>query len=60
MSARRTNSNVLKRNIVLRIETYERLQKYLLELMQKRGSPRVTFDEAITTLLDEHERREGK
>ena len=60
MPMKRMNSNVMKRNIVLRMETYERLQRYLLELIQKRGNPRVTFDEAITSLLDEHERRERK
>ena len=46
-----------KRNIVLRIETYERLQRYLLELIQRRGDPKITFDEAINALLDEHEGR---
>ena len=50
-------SKVKKRNIVLRMETYERLQRYLLELIQKRGNPKITFDEAINALLDEHEER---
>jgi hypothetical protein len=50
-------SKVKKRNIVLRMETYERLQQYLLELIQKRGNPKITFDEAINALLDEHEER---
>lgn len=55
MSPRSQRNGVKKRNVVLRIETYQRLQKYLLELMQKRGDPRITFDDAIATLLDEHE-----
>ena len=46
-----------KKNIVLKLETYERLQNYLLELIQERGNPRITFDEAISALLDEHGRR---
>jgi len=50
-------SCVKKKNVVLKLETYERLQKYLLELIQERGNPRITFDEAINALLDEHERR---
>jgi len=51
----RPRKNVSKRNIALRIETYERLERFLLELMRKRGTTRVTFDEAINALLDEHE-----
>jgi hypothetical protein len=54
----RPRKNVSKRNIALRIETYERLERFLLELMRKRGTARVTFDEAINALLDEHEEKE--
>jgi hypothetical protein len=56
----RPRKNVPKRNVTLRIETYERLERFLLELMRKRGTTRVTFDEAINALLDEHEGRERK
>jgi len=53
---------VSKRNIVLKIETYNRLEKFLLEVMKKKGSPRVTFDEAVNFLLNEYEkgREEGE
>jgi hypothetical protein len=43
------------RNVVLKITTYERLQKFLVDLVRKRGTPRVSFDEAITELLDRAE-----
>ena len=52
----KSRKNVDKRNIALKIETYDRLEKFLLELMTNRGSPRITFDEAINALLDEHEK----
>jgi len=51
----RPRKNVRKRNVALKIETYERLEKYLIELIRERGSPRLTFDDAINALLDEHE-----
>jgi len=53
----RPRKNVRKRNVALKIETYERLERYLIELIRKRGSPRLTFDDAINALLDEHEER---
>jgi len=56
MSPKPRKRGVKKRNIVLRIDTYERLQKYLVELIQRRGDPRITFNEAISALLDEHEK----
>ena len=54
----KSRTNVSKRNIVLKIETYNRLEKFLLELMKDRESPRITFDEAVNALLEEHEDRE--
>jgi len=54
----RPRKNVSKRNVALRIETYERLERFLLDLMRKRGTTRVTFNEAINALLDEHEGKE--
>jgi len=50
----RSKGNVKKRNIALRIETYNRLEKFLTELIRERGSPRITFDDAINALLDKH------
>jgi hypothetical protein len=43
------------RNVVLKIETYRRLQSFLVELVKAREMPRITFDEAINELLDRTE-----
>ena len=43
--------NVEKRNIVLKIETYERLEKYKVKLISEKEDSRITFDDAIDTLL---------
>ena len=50
------SSHVRRRNIALKIETYERLERFLLELSKERGK-RLTFDDAVSALLDEHESR---
>ena len=44
--------NVSKRNISLNIETYERLEKYKIKLMNEKGDSRITFDDAINILLN--------
>jgi len=49
---RKQKENASRRNVVLKIETYTRLEKYLVELVKKKGVPRVSFDEAINELLD--------
>jgi hypothetical protein len=41
------------RNVRLSIETYNKLDRYLLELMQKRGDRRISLDDAIKSLIDE-------
>ncbi len=46
-----SRKNVAKRNIVLKIETYERLEKYKIRLMDEKGDSRITFDDAINILL---------
>lgn len=56
MTMRDSKRKVSKRNIVLKIETYGRLEKFLIELMKSKESPRVSFDEAVNTLLDGHEK----
>lgn len=56
----KSRKEVSKRNVVLKIETYTRLEKFLLELMRTKGTPRVTFDEAINTLLDRYESLRAK
>jgi hypothetical protein len=42
------------RNVRLSIDTYNKLDKYLLELMQKRGDRRISLDEAINSLIEYH------
>lgn len=43
---------VTKRNIVLKIETYDRLEKYKIKLMSEKGDSRIAFDDVISYLLD--------
>ncbi len=50
--ARHQKSQATSRNIVLKIDTYNRLQRFLVELVKEKGVPRITFDEAINELLD--------
>jgi hypothetical protein len=40
------------RNIRLSIDTYKQLDKYLIELIQKKGDRHITLDEAIKTLIE--------
>jgi len=42
------------RNVRLSIETYRKLDKYLIELIQKRGDRRISLDEAIKSLIDSY------
>ena len=50
--AQKRKENVPNRNIRLKIETYEKLQKYLLNLMQEKGTPWLTLDDAVNSLLE--------
>jgi len=50
--AKPKRADATRRNVVLKISTYDRLQRFLVDLVRKRGTPRVSFDEAITELLD--------
>jgi hypothetical protein len=45
------------RNVVLKISTYDRLERFLVELVRTRETPRVSFDDAINELLDRAEKR---
>ncbi len=51
---KKRKNNVEYRNIRLSIETYNRLDKYLLELMQKRADTRVSLDDAIKSLIEDY------
>lgn len=47
---------VRKRNVVLRIDTYQRLDKYKIKLMGEKGDSSLSFDDVINTLLDKVEK----
>jgi hypothetical protein len=40
------------RNVRLSIDTYKKLEKYLLELIQRRGDRHISLDEAIKSLIE--------
>jgi hypothetical protein len=42
------------RNVRLSIETYKKLDRYLLELIQKRGDRGISLDEAIKSLIESY------
>ncbi len=42
------------RNVRLSIDTYKKLDKYLLELIQKKGDRHISLDEAIKSLIQEY------
>lgn len=48
---------VRKRNIVLRIETYKKLEQYKVDLVKEKADPNTTFDDAIMSLLEEHRKK---
>jgi hypothetical protein len=47
-------TTVKKRNVVLKIETYKKLEQYKVDLVKEKSDPNITFDDAITGLLEEH------
>jgi hypothetical protein len=51
LTAMQERKDVQKRNIVLKIETYEKLEKYKAKLIGKRGDSRLTFDDVINDLI---------
>jgi hypothetical protein len=40
------------RNVRLSIDTYQKLDKYLLELIYKKGDRHISLDEAIKSLIE--------
>ncbi len=44
--------DVQKRNVVLKIETYDRLEKYKVKLISEKDDSKLTFDDVINDLLD--------
>ncbi len=49
-----------KRNVVLRIDTYNKLESYKVYLVSERNNPNVTFDDAVNNLLDNHRENRKK
>jgi hypothetical protein len=47
--------NVKKRNVSLKIETYEKLEQYKIKLMSEKGNSRLTFDDVVNSLLKERD-----
>ncbi len=41
---------------MLKVQSHKRLTQYLVELQSQRENPRLTMDEAVSALLDEHEK----
>jgi hypothetical protein len=50
--AKKRKQAVEYRNVRLSIETYKKLDKYLLELIHKKGDRHISFDEAIKSLIE--------
>ncbi|MCW3983209.1 MAG: hypothetical protein NWE96_04360 [Candidatus Bathyarchaeota archaeon] len=40
------------RNVVLKIETYNRLDRYKVRLISEKGNSKLTFDDVLNDLLD--------
>jgi len=43
---------VEKRNVVVKMETYERLEKYKIKLINEKGTSQLSYDEVINSLLN--------
>lgn len=55
--SRQSNTGAARRNVVLKIETHKRLKRVLLELQNRRKDPNLSMDDAVSALIDEHEKR---
>lgn len=44
--------NVSKRNIALKIETYDKLESHKIKIMSEKQDSKITFDDVINDLLD--------
>lgn len=43
-----------KRNVVLKMDTYKRLERYKVDLVKEKEDLKITYDDAILSLLKEH------
>ena len=59
MAAKR-KEDVRKRNITVHLPTYEKLDKFLFELAQKKHDLKVSREDAIEALLEEHYSKSGR
>lgn len=59
MSRARSN-NVTGRNVKLDLDTYGRLDKFLMELILEREERKLTLNDAVSALLDEHLKQKQK
>ena len=50
--AKQRKKTVEYRNVRLSIDTYKKLDKYLIELIQKKGDRHISLDEAIKSLIE--------
>ena len=50
--AQKRKERVRIRNVRLKMETYDKLERYLLDLMQEKGTPWLTLDDAVNSLLE--------
>lgn len=49
---RARDENKTSRNVALKVETYDRLDKYKVKLMGELETTNVSFDDVINSLLD--------
>ena len=54
--SKQRSPTVKTRNVRLDIDTYMRLDKHATELVKERGSRKVTMNDAVKSLLDEHDK----
>ena len=52
--AKQRKITVEYRNVRLSIDTYKKLDKYLIELIQKKADRHISLDEAIESLIDSY------
>ena len=52
--------DVSRRNITLHPDTYSKLDTLLLEMMQERKNPKMSRNEVVEALMEEHYEKRGK
>jgi hypothetical protein len=52
--AKKRKQTIEYRNVRLSIDTYKKLDKYLLELIHKKDDRHISLDEAIKSLIDSY------